>query len=172
MPSGTSIALIVAAVLFVVFLVARLLVAELGLLDRGPRISPEVRKRIRELLATARRDKSGDAWTAAGRAMLDEAQRPARAAAIAWRAHRAGPTSEAPVALLRDAWLAANSPRRLERALWKVLEATRNEPDDAPSRQSARRFLIELYDGALHAPAKAEELRRAQPATRPAPSER
>lgn len=165
MPSTTSIALVVAAVLFVVFLVAKL-----APFDRRIAMSPEARKRVRDLVATARRERTETAWIAAGRALLVDAGRPSRAAALAWRALSAKPTSEAAVSLLHDAWVAMERPYRLERAMWRVLATTKGEAESSPSRVAARRHLIALYDGPLNAPAKADELRRALPSSDTTPS--
>ncbi|MFI5306902.1 MAG: hypothetical protein ACHQ53_06110 [Polyangiales bacterium] len=153
-----SIALVVAGLAFIAFLVLRLLVplgggnatrhgAGLRLADarrraRAPGTSPVARAlALREAAAIA----------------LDELQRPGLAASYALRAERLDPEDAQAVGLLAIALRRATRYHALERLLWRRIAKS---DAGAAGHVRALEELIGLYDGPLRRPEVAEGLRR------------
>jgi hypothetical protein len=153
-----SIALLIAGLLFVVFLIVKLVAPERR---RGPN-AHAARRRIAE----AKRRASDRALSSAQRAAalreaalvaLQELDRPNLAASYARRADRLDPEDPGTLALLSTALRAAARFRALERLLW------RRVADAEPFGEAAERAvqeLLSLYEGPLNRPEVARALRR------------
>lgn len=158
-----SLMLLGAGLLFVLFLVAKLVVPR-RLRGRDTR---EVRMRIAE----AKRRASDHALDRAERAAalrqaamiaLEELRRPSLAASYARRADRLDPSAPEAIALLSAALRRASRFRALERLLWRRV-ADGGETD--PTAERALQELLSLYDGPLRQPEVARALRRLRAAT-------
>ena len=157
-----SVALLIAGLLFVVFVVAKLIAPD----RRG---GPQARV-ARERIADARRRASDRGLPSAQRAAalreaalvaLEDLDRPNLAASYARRADRLDPHDPGAIALLSTALRAATRFRALERLLWRrVADA---EPF-GEAAERAMRELLSLYDGPLNRPEIARALRRLRPA--------
>jgi hypothetical protein len=152
-----SIALVVAGLLFVAFLLAKLLIRPSR---RGPLTRPE---RLR-LAEDARRARDGALSPAERAAALRKAattalelERPRLAATYARRAERLEPGNTESVNLIARALRRASRFRALESMLWRNLAETESDP---ASSQGALFELIELYAGPLKRPEIAAALRR------------
>jgi hypothetical protein len=157
-----SVALLIAGLLFVVFVVAKLVAPE----RRG---GPQARV-ARQRIADARRRASDRGLPSAQRAAalreaalvaLQDLDRPNLAASYARRADRLDPHDPGAIALLSTALRAATRFRALERLLW------RRVADAEPFGETAERAmqeLLSLYDGPLNRPEIARALRRLRPA--------
>jgi hypothetical protein len=158
-----SLLLLGAGLLFVLFLIAKLVVPAR---TRGTD-AREARRRIAE----ARRRASDRALGSSERAAalreaaviaLQELRRPNLAASYARRAERLDPRAPDALALLSAALRSAARFRALERLLWRrVAEAT---PADSSSERALEE-LMALYDGPLKRPEVARALRRLRAAS-------
>jgi hypothetical protein len=153
-----SLALVLAGIAFVVFLLAKLLLPR-GVSRSGRRAE---QRRLMEAQGRARdhalpvADRAAALRDAAAIA-LDELRRPGLAASYARRAERLDPRDGEAVGLLASALRQAARFRALERLLWRRLGE--GEPSDA-GHERALRELISLYEGPLKRPEIATGLRK------------
>lgn len=150
--------LILAAAGFAVYLGWRLYLALIRPHDDG-----EARRRYRELRAASRAEQNpkikASLYLEAARCALSELERPNLAASLARRSERLDPTSEDALPLLVEAMLSAGRARALERQLLRRID--RLSADDA-RYIAAFDALLQLYEGPLRLPEKANLLRRLQ----------
>jgi hypothetical protein len=154
-----SVALVIAGLAFVAFLLGKLLIP----LGSGGR--PEQRQARQRFLDARRRarDRSlsvserATALREAAVAALEDLGRPNLAASYARRADRLEPGNADGVGLVASTLRRASRFRALERMLWRRLAT--DEPS-AASHQRVVRELIDLYAGPLNRPEVAEALRR------------
>jgi hypothetical protein len=156
-----SVALLIAGLLFVLFLIAKLLAPARR---RGP-----AARAARQRLAQSKRRASDHTLSSAERAAalreaaviaLGELERPGLAASYAHRADRLDPEDPESIELLASALRGASRFRALERLLWRRLaDAERVDTSFERSLQE----LLSLYEGPLHRPEIARGLRRLHP---------
>lgn len=155
--------LLIAGLLFLVFLVAKLVVT-------GRASGPDARE-ARKRLAAAKRRASDRALASAERAAalrdaaviaLQELHRPNLAASFARRAERLDPGDPQAIVLLSAALRSATRFRALERLLWRRVA---DAPEADASAARALEELLSLYEGPLKQPEVARALRRLRAAT-------
>jgi hypothetical protein len=153
-----SLMVLVAGVLFVAFLMFKLLPVTGGVGDAAAlprRRMTEARKRASDRSLGAR-ERASALREAAGIA-LEELGRPGLAASYARRAERLDPESTEVVGLLALTMRRASRLSALERLLWR--RVAEGQPESAPAQRAVQE-LIALYDGPLKRPEVGEALRR------------
>jgi hypothetical protein len=154
-----SLALVIAGLAFVAFLLGKLLLP-LGSRRRpayrqGQARLAEARRRARDRgLSVAER---ATALREAAVAALEDLERPNLAASYARRAERLEPENADAVGLVASSLRRTSRFRALERMLWRRLSSTESS---SGSYQRALHELIDLYAGPLKRPEVAEALRR------------
>lgn len=159
--SAQSLVLLGAGLLFVLFLIVKLVAPE----RRGPearaarlRIAEAKRRASDHALPTPQR---AAAMRDAALIALEQLGRPSLAASYARRAERLDPQAPEAIALLSAALRSATRFRALERLLWRRLADS--IPAD-PAAERALEELLSLYEGPLRRPEVARALRRLRPA--------
>ena len=153
-----SLMLLAAGVLFVVFLLFKLLPVSgrtAGAASDSRRRIVEAQKRARDRSLTT--SERAAALRDAAMIALEELRRPGLAASYARRAERLDPESTESVGLLSLSLRRAARHRALERILWRRL--AEGAPTSAAS-QRALHELMALYEGPLKRPEVSEALRR------------
>jgi len=152
-----SIALVSAGLLFVVFMLVKLL---------RPPVALEEARQARRTIAAAKKRARDRALPAAERAAalreaalaaLDGLSRPGLAASYARRAERLDPEDALAIGLRADALRRASRYRALERMLWRRLAA---DVPESPALTRAHDELLALYEGPLRRPEIAQALRK------------
>lgn len=154
-----AIGLVVAGLLFVTFLLVKLLSPLVPAGGAG-----RARAARREVAEAKRRSRDRNLPTSERAAALREAAvsalegmgRPGLAASFARRAERLDPAAPGSIGLLATAMRRAARYRALERILWRRLASSKSNAID----EQALSELLSLYDGPLQRPEIAEALRR------------
>lgn len=158
-PQSAKLALAVAGALFIAFLLFKLF---RPIASPGPQ-RREARRRFSEARRKAREPSEASvdraaAWREAARIALDELKRPNLAASCALKAEKQDPGDAEAIAVLSVSLRRASRLRALETILWRRL--AHEEQARGPAYERAFRELVELYDGPLRKPERAEVLRR------------
>lgn len=158
-PQSAKLALGIAGALFIAFLLFKLFRPAA---PPGPE-RREARRRFSEARREAREPSQASAdraaaWRRAARIALDELKRPNLAASCALKAEKQDPGDAEAVAVLAASLRSASRLRALETILWRRL--AHEEQAHGPAYERAFRELVDLYEGPMRKPERAEVLRR------------
>jgi hypothetical protein len=155
-----SVGLVIAGVLFVAFLLGKLLLPRSGQQD-GSELKA-ARKRVADARRRARdrklpKPERAAALREAAEVALEGLGRPGLAASYARRAERLDPSAPESLGLLAASLRRVSRYRALERFLWRHVAAGQV---GSPSVERAFDELLSLYEGPMRRPEMAEGLRR------------